>query len=53
MRGRGSQPRLALQTAVQVVEGCDHAGVTLVAGDHLVTHAASDPVAEQADRLQL
>src|SRR5688572_12598395 len=44
--------RLAVQMAVQVVEGCDHAGVVLVRGGEATSHAASDPVAERADQLQ-
>jgi len=44
--------RLAVQVAVQMVDGCDHASITAVNGSDVVTRAASDPLAEQADRWQ-
>ena len=45
--------RLGANTAVQMIEGCDYVGVTLVDGSTgAVTHVASDPVAEQLERHQ-
>ena len=44
--------QLAAETAVQIVDGCEHASVTMVHGDSFVTRAASDPRAENADLLQ-
>lgn len=45
--------QLGVNTAVQMIEGCDFVGVTLVDGTTgAVTHVASDPVAEQAERQQ-
>ena len=43
---------LAVQTAVQLVDGCDHASVAGLDGDRFVTRVATDPVAAQADALQ-
>lgn len=43
---------LAVRTAVQLIEGCDHAGITEVAREELACRAASDTVAERADRSQ-
>lgn len=38
--------------AVATVEGCDHAGISLVVDDHLETPAPSDPVTQMIEELQ-
>jgi methanogenic corrinoid protein MtbC1 len=38
--------------AVATIDGCDHAGLSLVVQGHLETPAQSDPVPEALDRLQ-
>ena len=38
--------------APQLIEGCDHAGVTMVVGGQVMTPAASGPVAIAVDKLQ-
>lgn len=44
--------RLAVATAVQLVEGCEHASIAAVEGEVVHVRAATDEVAEAADRLQ-
>ena len=34
------------------IEGCDHAGISLVVGQRIYTPAASDPVPVEVDRIQ-
>jgi len=55
MQSEGTAQR-TLQKMVELVPsmvaGCDHAGVSLVAGDHFTTPAASDEVPETVDRIQ-
>ncbi|MGH8868347.1 MAG: GAF and ANTAR domain-containing protein [Actinomycetes bacterium] len=40
------------QLATQMLGGCDVASVSLLDGDHLVTVAATEPVAHQLDQMQ-
>lgn len=44
--------RLAVATAVQLVDGCEHASITVVEDEALRVRAATEEVAERADRLQ-
>lgn len=39
--------------AVETIEGCEHAGISLVVGDHVETPAQSDPVPGLIDRMQI
>jgi serine phosphatase RsbU (regulator of sigma subunit)/putative methionine-R-sulfoxide reductase with GAF domain len=41
-----------VELAPAMVDGCDHAGVSVVSGDHFMTPAASDEVPETVDRIQ-
>jgi GAF domain-containing protein len=41
-----------VEMAVQVVPGCDYAGITLRHKDRLETPAASDPIVDELDNLQ-
>jgi serine phosphatase RsbU (regulator of sigma subunit)/putative methionine-R-sulfoxide reductase with GAF domain len=41
-----------VELAPSMVSGCDHAGVSIVAGDHFTTPAATDEVPETVDRIQ-
>jgi serine phosphatase RsbU (regulator of sigma subunit) len=41
-----------VELAPSMVAGCDHAGVSVVAGDDFTTPAASDEVPESVDRIQ-
>ena len=38
--------------AVEIIAGCDHAGITLVTNDQITTAASSDPVVVELDRIQ-
>lgn len=42
-----------IDLAVETIEGCDHAGISLVVGDHIETPAQSDEVPARIDRIQL
>jgi len=42
-----------VELAVQTIESCEHAGVSLVVGDHVETPAQSDPVPAAIDRIQV
>jgi serine phosphatase RsbU (regulator of sigma subunit) len=41
-----------VELAPSMVDGCDHASVSVVEGDHFATPAASDEVPETVDRIQ-
>lgn len=47
-----SRLELAVQAALELVGGCDHAGTTIVEAGVSITRTGSDEVAMQADRLQ-
>ena len=42
-----------VELAVATIEGCEHAGISLVVGDHIETPAQSDPVPAAIDRIQV
>jgi GAF domain-containing protein len=48
----GTLQRL-VELAVDTIDGCEHAGISLVVGDHIETPAQSDPVPAAIDRLQV
>jgi transcriptional regulator with GAF, ATPase, and Fis domain len=41
-----------VELAVDTIDGCEHAGISLVGADHIETHAQSDPVSTTIDRIQ-
>ena len=41
-----------VELAVQTIQGCDYAGITLRRGRHVETPAATDPLVNQADQWQ-
>ena len=42
-----------VELAVETIEGCEHAGISLVVGDHIETPAQSDPVPAAIDQIQI
>jgi GAF domain-containing protein len=48
----GGQLQLAVDLAVKLIGGCDHAGVSMVAGRSICTAASSDTVVCRGDALQ-
>jgi ANTAR domain/GAF domain len=48
----GRQLQLAVALAVRLIGGCDHAGVSIVAGRSIFTPASSDDVSCRGDALQ-
>ncbi|HJV13320.1 MAG TPA: GAF and ANTAR domain-containing protein [Propionibacteriaceae bacterium] len=48
----GEQLQLAVDLAVKLISGCDHAGVSMVAGRSICTAASSDNVVCRGDALQ-
>ena len=42
-----------VELAVETIESCEHAGISLVVGDHIETPAQSDPVPAAIDQLQV
>jgi GAF domain-containing protein len=41
-----------VELAVDTIEGCEHAGISLVVGDRIETSAQSDPIPAVIDRMQ-
>lgn len=50
--GEPQQVHLAVDVVVEMVDGCDHAGVTMVTRDGLETVAATSVLVTEGDRLQ-
>lgn len=48
----GRRMQAGVKLAVSLIEGCDHAGITMIDGDEITSGAASDELVARADAIQ-